>query len=403
MKQYLNSVSIALLNIKANPLHTFLSILGIIIGVASLVAILSLADGLEQTGREQIETTTSIQMMSISPRITENVNGVNIPRDTIYNFDIEQVRNLGQSFQGRAVLDMQSQQAAKIEYGDSVTATYIQGTTENAVKLTEAEIIGEFLSTLDVNNKNNVVVLTSELLSNLGLTATESIGDSVKISGQFFKVKGVVKAENYGSRAVIPLTVFKNIFGDENQASITVKAVKVENLPALKKEAEEWLYQNFEEGREAFNIFTYENRVEQLSQGILIFKLVMGAITGISVLVGGIGIMNVLLISVTERTKEIGIRKATGARKKDIVMQFLSESVTISLVGCIIGWLIGLAAVFGMVELINRFTEMRFQAAASMGTVLVVLGLAVFIGVLFGTYPAWKAANLTPVDAIRHE
>jgi len=130
---------------------------------------------------------------------------------------------------------------------------------------------------------------------------------------------------------------------------------------------------------------------------------VMGAITGISVLVGGIGIMNVLLISVTERTKEIGIRKAAGARKKDIVLQFLSESVTISIVGCTLGWVAGVLGVFGIVELINRFTDFTFQAALSFGTVMVILIIAILVGMVFGTYPAWKAANLTPVDAIRHE
>jgi putative ABC transport system permease protein len=129
----------------------------------------------------------------------------------------------------------------------------------------------------------------------------------------------------------------------------------------------------------------------------------MGAITGISVLVGGIGIMNVLLISVTERTKEIGIRKATGAKKKDIVMQFISESITISLVGCVLGWIVGVLGVFGLVEIINSFTDFGFKAALSFQTVLVVILIALLVGVLFGTYPAWKAANLTPVDAIRHE
>jgi putative ABC transport system permease protein len=177
----------------------------------------------------------------------------------------------------------------------------------------------------------------------------------------------------------------------------------VEELPEMRASVEQWLDETFEEGREAFTVFTYEGRVEQFRQGILIFKLVMGAITGISVLVGGIGIMNVLLISVTERTKEIGIRKATGAQKKDIVMQFISESVTISIVGSILGWVVGIAGLFGLVEIINRLTDLTFRAALSLDTILIVAAVAVFIGIVFGSYPAWKAANLTPVDAIRHE
>ncbi|MBO6586175.1 MAG: FtsX-like permease family protein [Gracilimonas sp.] len=199
------------------------------------------------------------------------------------------------------------------------------------------------------------------------------------------------------------MSTYRHVVKGSNPANLVFKSRKVEDLPKMRSEVEAWLDQNYTEGTEAFSVFTYEGRVEQLSQGILVFKLVMGAITGISVLVGGIGIMNVLLISVTERTTEIGIRKAAGARKKDIVMQFISESVTISIEGCIIGWVVGVLGVFGLVELINRFTDFGFQAALSIGTVGVVLIVAIIVGMVFGTYPAWKAANLTPVDAIRHE
>lgn len=217
------------------------------------------------------------------------------------------------------------------------------------------------------------------------------------------EVIGILKDGSQGAQALIPLSAYQKNIKNSNAPNMVFKSRKVEDIPAMKGTLENWLDENYEDGREAFSIFTYEGRVQQLSQEILVFKLVMGAITGISVLVGGIGIMNVLLISVTERTKEIGIRKATGARKKDIVMQFISESVTISIVGCIISWVVGVLGVFGLVEVINRFTDFNFQAALSLGTVFVVLVVAVLVGMIFGTYPAWKAANLTPVDAIRHE
>ena len=149
---------------------------------------------------------------------------------------------------------------------------------------------------------------------------------------------------------------------------------------------------------------TNEARLDQLSRGILMFKLFMGAITGISLLVGGIGIMNVLLSSVTERTREIGIRKAAGARDRDILRQSLAESVAISAVGSGIGLAIGVSGAFAITAGIRRFSQAPFLTASiSWSTVAVAAIAAIVIGLTFGTYPARRAARLSPIDAIRHE
>lgn len=403
MQQIIKSVSIALQNIKANPLHTFLSTLGIIIGVASLVAILALGDGLEQTGREQIETTTSVQMMSVTPRTVDLVNDVRVPRDTVYEFGIEEARVLEEvvSEWGYTELLAQSSRLATVQ--DSSLAIYIQATLENIPHFTESEINGRYFNRADVENAARKAVLTAPLARKWSPDSELLIGETMTFEGTTFEIIGILDEESRGAQAMIPMSTYRQVVKGSNPANLVFKSRKVEDLPKMRAEVEAWLDQNYTEGTDAFSVFTYEGRVEQLSQGILVFKLVMGAITGISVLVGGIGIMNVLLISVTERTREIGIRKAAGARKKDIVMQFISESVTISIVGCIIGWVVGVLGVFGLVELINRFTDFGFQAALSVDTVGVVLIVAIIVGMVFGTYPAWKAANLTPVDAIRHE
>lgn len=403
MHQIFKSVSIALQNIKANPLHTFLSTLGIIIGVASLVAILALGDGLEQTGREQIETTTSVQMMSLTPKAIDVVDGVRVPRDTVYQLGIKEARIVDEQISQWGFSDLIAQSSRMAIYNDSSIAIYIQATLENIPNFSESEIIGSYFDRDDVDNALNKTVLTIQLAKKWSDDPNEMIGESISFEGTSYEVIGILEDDSQGTQALIPLSTYQKNIKNSNAPNMVFKSLKVEDIPVMKKTIEHWLDENYEEGREAFSIFTYEGRVQQLSQGILVFKLVMGAITGISVLVGGIGIMNVLLISVTERTKEIGIRKATGARKKDIVLQFISESVTISIVGCLIGWLVGVLGVFGLVEIINRFTDFNFQAALSLGTVFVVLIVAVLVGMIFGTYPAWKAANLTPVDAIRHE
>jgi len=403
MQQIFKSIAIALQNIRANPLHTFLSTLGIIIGVASLVAILALGDGLEQTGREQIETTTSIQMMSVTPKSIDVVNGVRVPRDTVYEFDIDAARQVEILVEPWGFVELLDQSSRMASYKDSALAIYIQATLENVPDFSEAEIIGNYFSEFDVAEASQKTVLTLPLAESWTDDAKSMIGEVISFEGKLFEVIGIYNDESRGAQAMIPVSTYlKNVSGS-HRPNLAFKSRNIEELPEMRSAVENWLDKNYEEGREAFTVFTYEGRVEQFRQGILVFKLVMGAITGISVLVGGIGIMNVLLISVTERTKEIGIRKATGARKKDIVMQFISESVTIPIVGCIIGWIVGVIGVFGLVELINHLTDLTFQAGLSFGTVFVVLLIALLVGILFGTYPAWKAANLTPVDAIRHE
>ncbi|SFC33878.1 ABC transporter permease [Spirosoma endophyticum] len=140
-----------------------------------------------------------------------------------------------------------------------------------------------------------------------------------------------------------------------------------------------------------------------MAKGFLLFRLIMGMIVGISVLVGGIGVMNVLLISVTERTVEIGIRKALGAKKRDILWQFLSESITISTFGSVLGLALGLLSTMAVVPIVKALTDIPFQMAYTWNTFSIILVIAMLIGVIFGTYPAMRAARLDPVEAIRRE
>jgi putative ABC transport system permease protein len=402
MGQFLKSISVALQNIRANPLHTFLSTLGIVIGVAAMVGILALGDGLEKTARDQIESTTDIENLIVSSNRYKTLDDFRIPIKDPIKLTLEDAIELESKFKGRAIIEMYAQRSASSTYKDSTSAHFLDAHLDKAVSfLTDSIALGRYIERSDLIEANNVVVLTKPLSENLQV---KEIGEEIKIEGKEFEVIGILSDKEAAPKAFIPITTYWNSNAANFYPGLIFKVSNIEEIESLKEELNIWFDNNFESGRKGITITTNQARVKQFSQGILLFKLIMGAITGISVLVGGIGVMNVLLISVTERTKEIGIRKATGAKKKDIILQFMAESITISFVGCIMGWIIGIIGIFTFVPIVNALTDLgEFQAAIGGGTVLSILAISLFIGVIFGTYPAWRAAQLTPVDAIRHE
>ena len=403
MRYFLQSVSLALQNIRSNPLHTFLSTLGIIIGVAALVGILALGDGLERAARDQISTTTGLQNFTISAKSRITIDGVSVPVKERPRLALDQVRELQQKYNTRAIVELTDVRTTQAAVGDSLYGVYLNGATEKAIEMQVAPdwMEGRFFTQVEVDSAQRVVVISEDLANRLEPDNSGYSGLKLTIDEQDYEVIGVLKTAQDRPQAVVPITVFDAT--GRHFPTISIKVNNVEELPVIKEEISGWLDQKFEQGSAAFDLISNEYRVEQLSQGILLFKLVMGAITGISVLVGGIGVMNVLLISVTERTKEIGVRKATGAQKVDIIYQFLAESITISLVGAIAGWIVGMAGVFAFVPLVNKLVEVDFAVVINPASILVILAVAIFIGVSFGTYPAWRAAQLDPIDAIRHE
>lgn len=223
-------------------------------------------------------------------------------------------------------------------------------------------------------------------------------------SGKELKVIGIVPEPKVKAPQIyFPITLLTPAELYAHPPMVYMDAKKTEDIPLLKEEITNWLEKNYGRVQENFTIQTNDFRIDQATKAFLLFRVIMGLIVGISVLVGGIGVMNVLLISVTERTAEIGIRKATGANRRDIVLLFLSESITVSAFGSLLGLVIGVLGTMIIIPIVTAITKVPFQADYTLNTLFIITIVSLFIGIVFGTYPAIRASRLNPVDAIRHE
>lgn len=407
MKKILVSFATALQNIRGRFFHTVLSILGIVIGVAALVAILSLIDGMEQYAREQITKTTSIKAIGVNPRPFKQVNGVEVRKTAFAYLRPGRFDSLRASLTrpATAYLIWRQSQELRSPAGNRPIGAVVLGTSlplHPDMRLQH----GRAFNQAELTAAQPVAFINPHLARQLvGKQPEQSaVGKQVVYGGKVLTVLGVTADKDAkAGQLMIPITLLSDSILKASPPMCVIEADRVEDVPALKTEVETWLKTKMPNGIDDFSVATNEQRVEQAARGFLLFRLVMGLIVGISVLVGGIGVMNVLLISVTERTVEIGVRKALGAKKRDILWQFLSESITISTLGSLLGLALGIGATLAFVPLIKAFTEVPFQAAYTPTTFLVILVVAMFIGIVFGTYPAMRAARLDPVEAIRRE
>ncbi|MPR35864.1 ABC transporter permease [Salmonirosea aquatica] len=406
-KKTLISFSSAISTIRSRFFHTVLSVLGIVIGVASLVGILSLIDGMEQYANEQINKTTSLKSIAIYNKPDKVVNGIRVRKDTFPLLDYQQINLLHQD------LTLPSEKYMVTRQGREVT---MQGDTQRIGAMLSGTLPtlepnakishGTTFTDADLTEKRSVAVVNETFAKKAAGPGklSDVLGKKVLAGAQVLTIIGITEADSLRpARIYFPVSRISEAELRTTPLDYGLEAKNVEDVPALKAQIVAWLEKNVPHGKENFTVMTNEFRVQQAAQGFLVFRVIMGFIVGISVLVGGIGVMNVLLISVSERTAEIGVRKAVGAKRRDILLEFLSESVTISTFGSLLGLLTGVAGTLVIVPIVKALTKVPFQAAYTWNTFLIISIVAIVVGIVFGTYPALRAARLDPVEAIRRE
>lgn len=386
------SVKMAMDSILSNKMRSFLTMLGMIIGVMSLVVLVSIVNGATKSVTDSI---ANIGTNLLSVTIMDDKDAPLSIDDVDALTDYDSVKNTASFSTGNAT--------AKYERtSESIT---LYGTTGSYYEIKGLSLLnGRFLKNADVDSSTFVAVLNQTAAEEL-FGQTQVVGETISLNGYHFTVIGVLEEEesttgNSSERleAYIPFTALSKVSGSSrNVTSFYVTSADEDSMDAVENEITKYLYQRFSYDSDAFSVTNSSTIMETMSSVNDTMKWMLGGIAAISLLVGGIGIMNIMLVSVTERTREIGIRKAIGARKKTILLQFLIEALLVSIIGCVIGIVLSALTVFG----VNSLME-SVSASMSLDVVLVAIGFSVFIGTVFGIYPAYKAANKPPIEALRY-
>ncbi len=389
------SVKMAWKSIASNKMRSFLTMLGIIIGVVSLVVLVSLVSGATTSVTDEINSLGS-NLLTVT--ISDDKGKPMTLSDVDALMDEE---NIALAAPG-ASLNVTG------KYGSTSDSVMVTGTTAAYSTIQGLQLkYGRFLKRTDVEQANYVAVVNSTLAEEL-VGYTSCVGQTVSFNGMHFTIIGVLDDDDSSSLtsmmgdqliAYIPYTTAIRVSNSVSTkvTSFYVTSTSEDSMDATEQTVKQLMMERFNEDEDAFSITNQSEIMDALSSVTGTLSLLLGGIAAISLLVGGIGIMNIMLVSVTERTREIGIRKAIGAGRGTIMLQFLIEALTISLLGCLIG--IGLSgAILAIVNVVGGVSY-GLNSTVVMISILFSMG----IGVLFGLYPANKAATMLPIDALRFE
>ncbi len=384
----MQAIKMAWKAVASNRMRSFLTMLGVIIGVFAVSVLVSVVQGATDSVTSQLSSLGG-NLITVTVRTT---------RQPLTLKDLPDVRKLP----GIADCTVTVSTAGSLRLGNQKHDCAVEGTTPEAVLVRDEEVTdGRFISQNDIDNRLSTMVMGVEVADDLFGTR-DVVGQKVTFSGRQFTIVGVLKENGttmLGSRddrVVIPITTAQRITRQTNIRQFYV-AAKDEDSIDLALESLDAYLKDRTKTDDGFTVFAQSQLVDVISTMTGMMTGMLGGIAAISLLVGGIGIMNIMLVSVTERTREIGIRKAIGARRHDILIQFLVEAMFITLFGGALGLVLaqlGTRLIGDMMDLALDLTP---------GVIALSVGFSLFIGLVFGIYPAGKAANLQPIEALRHE
>lgn len=390
-----------------NKLRTGLAMLGIVIGIGSVIALISLGQSSQKMIETQIQSLGS-NLLTVSPGAQSSgaVRSAAGSATSLTNADAEAIKNAGISTVKSVSPEVNTRQ--QVIAGRNNSNTQVVGVTPAYAEAHKITVeTGSFVSTQDVSSSNKVAVIGPQVATNLFGEGVDPIGQTLRIKNVAFKVIGVTASKggsgffNQDDIIFVPLPVAqKQIMGISHLTSIALEATTAEVMTETQDAVGYFLLARHKLSDPTSADFTIVSQTDILStatQATGTFTALLGGIAAISLLVGGIGIMNIMLVTVTERTREIGLRKALGAKKKTVVTQFLIEAIVLTFVGGMIGVLIGIGASLLISKLLS------LPLALSVPSIALAIGVSGATGVIFGWYPAQKAASLQPIEALRYE
>ena len=409
MIDFESTFKISLRSLKVNKMRSILTSLGIIIGVSAVIIMLSIGEGAKQRINKDIASMGSNLLMVMSGSTTSS--GVRMGSGTQPTLTIKDAEAMLVRCPSVSEVAPTVSQVQQLVYSNQNWSTTVNGITPGymPIRLWEIES-GRAISDDDLKNTTKVAILGTTVTQNL-FGDMDPINKTIRIGGMPFKVIGILKSkgqngmgQDQDDTVLIPITTAqKKLFGTDFPVMvkhISVQAKDEDSLESAQEEITELLRERHNLGKNKEDDFTIRNFTQMLEtakQASNTMAILLGSIASVSLLVGGIGIMNIMLVSVTERTKEIGIRMAIGAKAMDIRVQFLVEALLLSLAGGLLGVVIGILGA----KIVGLFSEMT--VVISPVPVLISFGFSGIVGILFGYYPAYKASLLNPIDALRYE
>ena len=394
-------------SISSNKVRSALTILGIVVGIASVIVMVAIGQGAQASITNSIASAGS-NLVQVFPGFGSGGGAVRGARGAALTLTIADAEAIASQVQGISAVSQERTSRQQVIAGANNTNTSITGVLPAYAVVHNVQVAdGTFIQQQDVAEVSRVAVLGPTTRDDLFGAGTNAVGKTVRINGIGFRVVGVTVAKggtgfnNQDDVIYAPLTTVQTLLiGDTHLSNIAVSASTAAQVTTVQQSITDLLLQRHKISNAAnadFNVLSSADIAATASTVTGTFTIVLASIAGISLLVGGIGIMNMMLTAVTERTREIGLRKAVGARRADISMQFLAESVALTFLGGVVGVLLGIGIAFGLQQFAGITTQV------SLGSVLLAAGVSIGIGVVFGYYPALRASGMNPVEALRYQ